>query len=240
MRRTRTRYQKGTDVHQNTDRWLLTYADLITLLLGLFVILYAMSEVDSTRYSRVVQALGGLFGTSIAITPVALPPENTSPDRLEIESKIRGALYDDIRAGLASLSQDERGVVVHLSEELLFASGSAQLKRSSLGSLDLLASVLKTVPNEIRIEGHTDNVPIATATFPSNWHLSVARAVSTGEYMMRRQGLDPGKVTLAGYADQRPLVPNTSIENRAKNRRVDIVVIAPKAAALAQQQKERS
>lgn len=222
------------DAHSNTDRWLLTYADLITLLLGLFVILYAMSEVDSNRYSRVVQALGGMFGKSIAITPAALPLENTTPDRVEIESKIRGALYEDIQAKVVSISQDERGVVIHLAEELLFASGSAELKRSSLSSLNLLASVLKTVPNEIRIEGHTDDVPIATSTFPSNWHLSIARAVSTGEYLMQRRGLDPGKVTLAGFADQRPLVPNTSTESRAKNRRVDILVIAPKATVFPQ------
>ncbi len=223
------------DAHSNTDRWLLTYADLITLLLGLFVILYAMSEVDRTRYSRVMQALGGVFGEPVAILPAAMPVENAAPDRIEIESRIRGALYEDLRAQLVSISQDDRGVVVHLAEELLFASGSAELKRSSLGSLDLLTSVLKTVPNEIRIEGHTDDVPIATSAFPSNWHLSVARAVSTGEYMMHRQGLDPGKVTLAGYADQRPLVPNTSTENRAKNRRVDILVLAPKATTFPQQ-----
>ncbi len=222
---------RKTDAHPNTDRWLLTYADLITLLLGLFVILYAMSKVDSDRYSRVVQALGGMFGKSIAITPAAVPLENTTTDRLEIESKVRGALYEDMRSNLVSVSQDERGVVVHLAEDLLFASGSATLKRSSLSSLDLLTSVLKTVQNEIRIEGHTDDVPMASPTFPSNWHLSVARAVSTAEYFVLKRGFAPEKVTLVGYADQRPLVPNVSAENRAKNRRVDIVIIAPRTLA---------
>jgi chemotaxis protein MotB len=230
----RVRTQK-TDAHPNTDRWLLTYADLITLLLGLFVILYAMSKVDSDRYSRVVQALGGMFGKSIAITPAAVPLENTTTDRLEIESMVRGALYEDIRSNLVSVSQDERGVVVHLAEDLLFASGSATLKRSSLSSLDLLTSVLKTVPNEIRIEGHTDDVPMASPTFPTNWHLSVARAMSTAEYFVLKQGFAPEKVTLVGYADRKPLVPNVSAENRAKNRRVDIVIIAPRTLAFTDQ-----
>jgi chemotaxis protein MotB len=134
-----------------------------------------------------------------------------------------------------SISQDERGVIVHLAEELLFASGSATLKQSSLTSLAMLTRILKTIPNEIRIEGHTDDVPIHTAAFPSNWHLSVARAVSTGEYLTARLGLPPEKITMVGFADQKPLVPNTSAENRAKNRRVDVVIIAPKANVLSQQ-----
>lgn len=226
---------RKAEPHGNTDRWLLTYADLITLLLGLFVILYAMSKVDSERYARVAQAFGGLFGRSIAVTPSPLRADDATPDRLDVESRVRAALYDDIRSGLVSISQDERGVIVHLAEELLFASGSATLKQSSLTSLAMLTRVLKTIPNEIRIEGHTDDVPIHTAPFPSNWHLSVARAVSTGEYLTARLGLPPEKITMVGFADQKPLVPNTSAENRAKNRRVDVVIIAPKANVLSQQ-----
>lgn len=221
-----------TEQHGNTDRWLLTYADLITLLLGLFVILYAMSKVDSERYARVAQAFGGLFGRSIAVAPTPLPVENTTPDRLDVESKVRAALYDDIRSGLVSVAQDDRGIVVHLAEELLFASGSATLKQSSRASLAMLASVLKTIPNEIRIEGHTDDIPIQTPQFSSNWHLSVARAVNTGEYLTTHLGLPPDKITMVGFADQKPLVPNTSDVNRTKNRRVHIVIIAPRAHVL--------
>ncbi|HXF99552.1 MAG TPA: OmpA family protein [Bacteroidota bacterium] len=230
----RTRIRKAQP-HGSTDRWLLTYADLITLLLGLFVILYAMSKIDNDRYARVAQAFGGLFGKSIAVVPTGLPIENSTPDRLDIESKVRAALYEDIRSGLVSVSQDDRGVVVRLAEELLFASGSATLKQSSLASLDMLASILKTVPNEIRIEGHTDDVPIHTAEFPSNWHLSVARAVSTGEYLTKRQGVRAEKITIVGLADLTPLVPNDSAENRARNRRVEIVIVAPRANVLSHQ-----
>jgi chemotaxis protein MotB len=227
MKRTQTK-KRQSDSHDNADRWLLTYADLITLLLGLFVILYAISKVDNNKYSQVVQALGGMFGKNAAIigSASALPGGPVVSERQEIENKVRGALYEDIKSDLVTISQDERGVVVHLAEELLFPSGSATLKGSSLTSMDLLASVLKTLSNDIRIEGHTDNVPIKTSAFPSNWHLSVARAMNAGDYLMMQHGLKPERVTIVGYSEYKPLAPNTSVENRAKNRRVDIVVMS--------------
>ncbi|MDL1893167.1 chemotaxis protein MotB [Sphingobacteriales bacterium CHB3] len=227
MKSKRTRKSKNEN-QSNTDRWLLTYADLITLLLGLFVILYAMSQVDNTKYSKVVVALGGMFGKAVPLggSESVLSGGELMPDRMSIERKLQGALYQDLQSQLVSVSQDSRGVVVHLAEELLFASGSATLKNTSMGSLDLLASVLKTLPNEIRVEGHTDDVPISTAMFPSNWHLSVGRAMNTGDYLMKRHGIDPEKVTIVGFSEYKPLVPNTTPENKAKNRRVDIVIVS--------------
>lgn len=227
MKRTRTN-KSNHEAHEHSDRWLLTYADLITLLLGLFVILYAMSKVDNTKYSKVVQAFGGVFGNGVIVEGAksVMPVEHLVTERQQIESKLRGAMYEDMKANLVTMSEDERGIVVHLAEELLFASGSATLKNSSLGSMDLIASVLRTLPNEIRVEGHTDDIPINTAVFPSNWHLSVARAMNTGEYLMTRHGLKPEKVTIVGLSQYKPIVPNTSVENRGKNRRVDIVIVA--------------
>jgi chemotaxis protein MotB len=226
MIRSRTPARQRT--HDNSDRWLLTYADLITLLLGLFVILYAMSQVDSEKYSKVMQALGGVFGAPAALdgTQSALPGQLAMSEKENITNKIRGALYEDLKANLITVSQDARGVVVHLAEELLFASGNAELKSSSLSSLDLLAGVFRTLPNEIRVEGHTDNVPIKTTMFPSNWHLSVARAVNTADYLMTKRGLEPGKLNVGGYSEYKPLVPNATAEDRAKNRRVDIVIVS--------------
>ncbi len=218
----RTRGQKKTQDH-SSERWLLTYADLITLLLGLFVILYAMSQVDSGKYSRVVQALGGMFGNTVMLEGgnSVLPNQ-----REDIEARVRSAMYEDLQNQMVSVSQDTRGVVVHLAEELLFPSGSATLKGASLSRLDLLGAVLKTLSNELRIEGHTDDVPISTAAFPSNWHLSVARAMTVGDYLMGRINLDPERVTIVGYSQYKPLEPNTTAENKAKNRRVDIVIVA--------------
>jgi len=198
----------------------------------LFVILYAMSKVDGAKYSKVVQAFGGMFGKAAVMngSTSPMPAEQLVGDSQLIENKLHGALFVDIRSNLVSVTQDERGVTVHLAEELLFASGEAALKSASLGSLDLLASVLKTLPNEIRVEGHTDDMPINTFEFPSNWHLSVARALNTGNYLMSRHGLKPNKVTIVGYSQYKPLVPNVSDHDRAKNRRVDIVVVASQHA----------
>ncbi len=217
--------------HDNSERWLLTYADLITLLLGLFVILYAMSKIDAGKYAELVAALGGVFGGgkpsvlpgNIGMLEQPLPP--LLSERARIEEELRKAMKIESEKGLVSLTHDERGVTVHLQEELLFSSGSAELQQGSLNTLDALAAILKELPNDIRIEGHTDNLPINTPAFPSNWHLSVARAVNTGFYLLTKHGLAPERISVVGYSEYRPLVPNTSTENRARNRRVDIVII---------------
>jgi len=125
-----------------------------------------------------------------------------------------------------TITENERGVTVHILEELLFASGSADLKLSSLTILDTLAQALRALPNDLRVEGHTDNVPINTAQFPSNWHLSVARALNVAYYLIERHGLTQERVSVVGYSEYQPLVPNTSTANRSRNRRVDIVIIA--------------
>lgn len=224
---------------ENSDRWLLTYADLITLLLGLFVILYAMSKIDTKKYAEVVVALGGVFGSADAAASMRmrmLDLQEGLPDmmrqRAQVESEIRRALQLDTKNLPITVTQDERGVVVHLQEELLFPSGSADLKGTSLETLDRLAGVLKSLPNDLRVEGHTDNMPINTPQFPSNWHLSVGRALNVGYYLIQKHGMVPDKVSVVGYSEYRPIVPNTTDVDRAKNRRVDIVVVteAPVAA----------
>lgn len=225
------KHKRHHDEHENHERWLLTYADLITLLLGLFVILYAMSKIDAARYAEMISALSGVFGGSRPSIVqgksgvVDMPSAMLKTEREKIAEELRNVLHRDLADGFASVTNDERGVTVHLLEELLFASGSAQLKRSSLTTLDTLAAVLKTLSNEVRVEGHTDNVPIRTELFPSNWHLSVARAVNAGFYLIDRHGINPERVSVVGYAEYRPLVSNTTPENRSRNRRVDIVIL---------------
>jgi chemotaxis protein MotB len=118
-----------------------------------------------------------------------------------------------------------------LLERLLFESGSAELKPEAKAVLDTIAEILKFLPNKIRIEGHTDDRPIKSARFPSNWHLSVARALNTAYYLMSK-GVNPEKISIAGYSEYRPIAPNDSEENRAKNRRVDIVIISTQSGVL--------
>jgi len=122
-------------------------------------------------------------------------------------------------------------LTIHLLERLLFESGSAELKPEAKAVLDTIAEILKLLPNKIRIEGHTDDRPIKSARFPSNWHLSVARALNTAYYLMSK-GVNPEKISIAGYSEYRPIAPNDSEENRAKNRRVDIVIISTQSGVL--------
>jgi chemotaxis protein MotB len=223
--------RKKHTVPESSDRWLLTYSDLITLLLGLFVILYGMSKIDTEKYEQVVTALGGVFGGESAgvlngsarVMPTGVSPLQAERNRIltEFEHALGGAK----KQGLVTFSQNERGVTVHLMEALLFNSGSADLKASSFQILDTLGSIIKRLPNDIRIEGHTDDVPIHTDRFPSNWHLSVNRAVNTGYYMLNQYGLNAEKVSVVGYAEYRPLVANLDAESRARNRRVDIIIV---------------
>jgi chemotaxis protein MotB len=221
--------KRRDEEHDNGERWLLTYADLITLLLGLFVILYAISKVDAGKYAEIVAALGGVFGgekpSVVQGQGGVLPSGLLNTERQKIKNEIHAALDAEAKKGLISISENERGVTVHIMEELLFASGSADLKQSSLNTLDALADVLKELPNDVRVEGHTDDVPISTGMFPSNWHLSVGRAVNVGYYLIVKHGLVAEKVSVVGYSEYHPLVPNTSAENRSQNRRVDIVVM---------------
>jgi chemotaxis protein MotB len=220
---------------ENHERWLLTYADLITLLLGLFVILYAMSKVDAAKYAEVAAALGGVFGKNDAgkiaavqsgngILNVPLP--KSAKEKEELERTVANALQGDITAGQIALSTNERGVTVHVSESLGFASGKADPKAEMYTVLDTLVAILRRLPHDIRVEGHTDDVPINTPAFRSNWHLSVARAVNVAYYLIETHGLNPDKVSVAGYGEIHPLVPNTTEANRAKNRRVDIVILS--------------
>jgi len=224
--------KRGHGEHDNQERWLLTYADLITLLLGLFVILYAMSKIDAGKYAEIAAALGGVFGSNGGKMSVAqgsrgvlqVPIPVIPQERQEVQKEVEAALQQNLRSGLISISTNERGVTVHVAEELGFASGSADPKPEMFRVLDTLVSILQRLPRDIRVEGHTDDVPINTAMFRSNWHLSVARAVNVAYYLVD-EGLDPERVSVAGYGEFHPLVPNTNEANRAKNRRVDIVII---------------
>jgi chemotaxis protein MotB len=223
--------KQHTGEHENSERWLLTYADLITLLLGLFVILYAMSKIDAGKYAEIVNAMGGVFGSSKGVMSgnngvVSSQIPLVQNERQKIAQDLRSALHLEAKKLPIAISSNERGITVHIMDELLFPSGSAEIKESSMPALDSLARVLQALPNDVRVEGHTDNVPISSAQYPSNWHLSVARAVSIAYYLIQKHSLNPEKVAAVGFAEYQPLVLNDTDSHRAQNRRVDIVILA--------------
>lgn len=203
---------------------MITYADLITLLLGLFIILYAMSSIDTGKYKGVVAALGSIFGSDskIAVTGVdkIIP---TPKDKLAEDLTKLITMYNYNNS--IRLEQNERGVTIHILEDILFPPGKATLSENSKLVLSRLAKILRNLPNDIRVEGHTDNIPINTPQYPSNWHLSVDRALSTAYYLIKYENLSPDKVSIVGYSEYRPIASNDLPETRALNRRVDIVIL---------------
>jgi len=228
----------GHGEHDNLDRWLLTYADLITLLLGLFVVLYSMAQINESKFHEVVIALGHLFGGKSTIqlnkdVPTTVIQESDKEDldksplsekQKEIAMQVNKAMGQYIKSGKVSIVRSPSGLTIHLLEALLFDIGKANLKPEAMNILDELIPIISNLPNDIRFEGHTDNVPINTGQFPSNWHLSVARGLNTAYYMIQK-GVNPQKISIVGYSEYRPVAPNDSDANRALNRRVDIVIV---------------
>lgn len=221
------------DDKKNLDRWLLTYADLITLLLAFFVVMYSLSKVDAKKFGKMQEALSGILnGGPAAISEgdkvIPMPDSGDALNFIKLQS-----LGEAIKEGAKQMEKDklintevaERGLVIHIMEQALFRSGSAELGPEARVVLDLMAQKLSDMPNHIRIEGHTDNHPINTARYPSNWELSSDRSTQVLRYMTEAHQFDPKKMSALGFGEFRPIADNDTDENRAKNRRVDIVVL---------------
>lgn len=228
------RARRSARRHENVDRWLLTYADMITLLVALFIMLYSMSAVNQEKFGALAQSMRREFQ--------ALPEHNGGKiigtgqivDPLEQQaSQLQRFLQETGLQTQVRVRHEERGLVISLlSDGTLFDLGSADLKPSARQVLDRVAQMLRAVPNPVLIEGHTDNLPIRTAQYPSNWELSAARAARVLRYLVQKGGIPSHRLIAVGYADTRPLVPNNSPSNRAQNRRVDIAILKTSQNAL--------
>lgn len=207
------------------DRYLITYADLITLLLGLFIILYAISNIDIRKYEKMMNAIGNVFGnTNVTSSKSSNHAITVEPiDQLKVD--LKNLISEHGYKNSITFEQNERGITLHILDDILFPSGSAELNNSSREVLGKVAAIIKKLPNDIRVEGHTDNVPISTSLYPSNWHLSVSRALNTAYYLIEKENLEPDKVSIVGYSEYQPIELNLTPGGQAKNRRVDIVII---------------
>ncbi len=228
---------------ENHERWLITYADLITLLLVFFIIMYAMSKIDTEKYTVLSQALNFQFTKADAILPNGqgvigqISPkagdskakeENDKKEKelQELLQKVKAYIEEQQLQTQVSATDTPRGVAITLNDLFLFDLGKADLKQASYPILEKLASFLPTLNVDISIEGHTDNLPLATGSaYRDNWGLSNARSLSVLRYFIYNTGLDKNKFISTAYADTRPKVPNDSDENRSKNRRVEIIVL---------------
>lgn len=224
--------RKRGDNKENLDRWLLTYADLITLLLAFFIVMYSMSRIDAKKFGQMSEALSGvLHGGNTAIKKSAdrgSLPGNGILDIGHLKTLGHNITEAFDKAGKGkelNVEVSERGLVIHIMEQALFREGSADLEDGAQQTLDLIGSQLRNMENHVRIEGHTDNKPISTARFPSNWELSSARATAVVKYFVNSFDIMPTRLSALGYGEFRPIAPNNTDENRSKNRRVDIVVL---------------
>ncbi len=235
----RRRSEAADEQHPSTERYIITYADLITLLLGLFVILYAASQVDLGKYREVAQAMVRYFNPGTAPLPTdqrgehVLPGEQGLPQPIlprspyhtmdEWVQETERLFKPYVDRGLLTVERTAEGAVVRLSEAVLFESGKADLQPQALPVLDTLAQLLRNVPYLISVDGHTDSIPIRTLRYESNWHLSTARALSVAYYLMQH-GVPESQIAVRGFGPQRPIAPNSTPEGRARNRRVEIVL----------------
>jgi len=209
---------------ESRERWLISYADLVTLLLALFIVLFA--SADHKRASTIASALAAQFNgkgdapttASTGVMPGAdsLVAVRTAIERTFATNK---ALRDR-----AAIRITERGLVVSLTEAGFFAPADADMRGDALPLLAALAEPLRQSDAQLRVEGHTDSLPISTARYPSNWELSAARATTVLTHL-EKGGIPASRLSVAGYADGRPIADNATAEGRAQNRRVDLVVL---------------
>jgi chemotaxis protein MotB len=209
------------------DRWLVSYADFITLLFALFVVLFAASNADKEKVRTFAQAVENALDNSgvghAALTPPRIPKEAALDSTyLALAESLQPEISNkQVRVGL-----DSRGLIITLNQTAFFHSGSAEFDPAMYPTLGKIASSIARVDNPIRLEGHTDSVPIHNDRFHSNWELSSARSIAVLELLATRFEIPPGRMAVAGYADTAPVSPNDTEEGRARNRRVDIVVLS--------------
>lgn len=256
--------------HVNHEAWVIPYADMLTLLMAMFLVLWAIGQVDVSKAKAVSTGfadefglsssagagsggVGVLDGNAVPDTPdkldmrtkvdktMAIAAQKRQEDAHQAEQESMAKIEQDIANGIGGglggsvkFHMEARGLIVSIvSEGVLFDAGSAEIKPAGRIILDDIAAQLAGISNNLSIEGHTDNTPIATAQFPSNWELSTSRAAAVLRYLESRHGLPQIRLSAAGYADQRPIAPNDTVGGRSQNRRVDIAIISENPAPAA-------
>ncbi len=236
--------------HENHERWLISYADFITLLFAFFVVMYGISSVNEGKFKVFSSSLSEAFNSnpSSAGTVIALTQEElflrSLADRRNAKmaeaqrkrdefikkvtgdlNRVMGAL---IKSGQVAVSQTNRGIELEINASVLFETGQAEIQAAAVGTLSEVAKLLVADDHSIEVNGHTDDIPIHTPLYPSNWELSSARASSVVRLFIT-QGVASKRLTAVGMADNQPLTLNATPEGRAKNRRIAITILAPQA-----------
>jgi Flagellar motor protein len=244
---------RGRRSRVSQERWLVSYADFITLLFAFFVVLYATAEADQKKQAAFSQSINeafralGLFpdalqhrkGSNTASdaheTPVVpmnivmgedvLAPARVKSALEQMGRELQQRLSNEVARHTVSIEMGRDGLVISLREAGFFASGSATPKPETVQTLQRIATALKRSPYDLRVEGHTDNIPIHNGQFDSNWELSTARATNIARMLLDMNAIRADRLSAAGYAEFHPVAPNGTAEGRSKNRRVDLVVL---------------
>ena len=265
--------KKKHEEHVNHERWLVSYADFITLLFAFFVVMFAASNSDHKKAGQVAQAVQGAFHDLAIFEPagkvVPLFDDGGVPSNAkavignmhsgfdaaqvvkagsksdatgagvgkakalkEVKSELQQVLQEELKTGSVRITEDGRGVTVSLAEAGFFDPGSAVMKPKALEILDRIAEKVRVLPASLRVEGHTDNSPIHTAQFPSNWELSTARATHVLQYLLANAQIQPMRLSAVGYGEYKPIADNTTVDGRSANRRVDLVILGAAAQKL--------
>ncbi len=231
------------DEDDKPDRWLVSYADFITLLFAFFVVMYSISAVNEGKYRVLSRSLGTAFGQKLS--PATEMPGSTTnnslPSALKSASPLRNVEAEQmngvakdlsqvldplVQQGVIRVSQSSRGVDIEINASLLFASGAAKLTEESLRVIGAIAAVLNTQRYDLEIDGYSDDQPISSPLFPSNWELSAVRASSVARQLVS-DGIAENRLRVVGFGSNNPILPNDTPENRARNRRVELVILSP-------------
>ncbi len=225
------------------ERWVISYADLVTLLFGFFILLYATADQNIAKFESLARGLSDAFnvpinegisqGSPLFDGGTGIVPGGNDrtmvieSDLLFVQNFIEQRAIAEGLVGKIVVSEEADGIDIRLADNLIFPTASANLREDALPLLDIAAAVVNELGREVRVEGHTDNVPLVTDRYPSNWELSSARATAVLRYIVEEAGVDPALVHAAGYADTRPVANNLTPEGRALNRRADLVILYP-------------
>jgi chemotaxis protein MotB len=230
--------KKKHEEHENHERWLVSYADFITLLFAFFVVMYSVSSVNEGKYRVLSDSLSSSFSKTKAVGDLSIMKLPVTKSK-QIVVKERPKSKDNARSYLkvanaiatakvpkgVKVTSTERGLSIRIADDTLFSSGSSVINPQVQEFLDLITGLVRDLPNLIAVEGHTDNQPIRTAEFPSNWDLSTARANALIRYFTEHHHLRSDRFSSTGFAGTRPIESNATVEGQASNRRVELIVL---------------
>ena len=230
--------------NRNSDRnesdsdgnWMTTYSDMVTLLLAFFVLLFSFSNIEARKFDMLVESLRGKLGVlegGRTVSQAQLieagmmgegPGQYTMRGLYNVKAEIAEYLEEEELEEEIALEMTEEGLTIRFTGQVLFDLGRAEIRSNALDVLGRIGEFIGGVDNDVVVEGHTDDWPIRTDEFPSNWELSAARATNVTRYFIEEGDIDPERMSAAGYSEYQPIYPNDTSKNRARNRRVDVVL----------------